>query len=143
MDPALAADIVVLFHLIYVAFTVGGEVVILIGGIFGLSFVRNFSFRIIHLAAVLFVAAEALLGVLCPLTELEYRLRRAAGQRVEEEITFIGQLIRAVIFYDFPAWFFTLLYAGFGLLVALSFVFIPPHRRSKSRQTRRARTESK
>ncbi len=143
MDPALAADIVVAFHLLYVSFTVGGEVVILVGGILGLSFVHNLTFRIIHLIAVLFVAAEALLGVLCPLTELEYRLRIAAGQQVEEEITFIGQLIRAIIFYDFPPWVFTLLYVGFGLLVAASFVFIPPHRRSKSRQTRRARTESK
>jgi hypothetical protein len=131
--PAVLADIVVAFHFLYVAFAVGGELVILAGAALKWSFVRNMVFRIIHLVAVVFVAVESMLGVLCPLTELEYRLRTAAGQQVEEDITFIGRLLRSIIFYDFPPWVFTLLYVGFGALVVASFLFIPPRRRHHGR----------
>ncbi len=136
MSPALLADIVVAFHLLYVAFAVGGEFIILVGGLLRWSSVRNLPFRIIHLIAVVFVAFESLAGVLCPLTEWEHRLRLAAGQHVEEDITFVGRLIRSIIFYDFPPVFFTFLYVGFGLLVVLTFVFIPPHRKKQRRRTR-------
>ena len=141
MNPALLADIVVAFHLLYVAFAVGGEVVILVGGLLRWSWVRNLPFRIIHLIAVVFVAFESMAGILCPLTEWEHRLRIAAGQHVEEDITFVGQLIRSIIFYDFPPVFFTFLYVGFGLLVVATFVFIPPRRilprRKKGRRRHR------
>jgi hypothetical protein len=79
----------------------------------------------------LLVAAESLLGVLCPLTILESRLRTAAGQRTEEEITFVGRIIRNIIFYDFPDWVFTLMYVGFGVLVLATFIFIPPRRKGR------------
>ena len=131
MNPALLADLVVSFHFLYVVFAVGGEATILLGALFKWNWIRNLTFRIIHLAAVLFVAAESLLCILCPLTKLEHSLRTAAGQRVEEDITFVGQLIRAVIFYDFPPWFFTLIYVGFGLLVLASLLLIPPRRRGR------------
>ncbi len=123
---ALLADIVLAVHLAYVLFAVGGEVLILGGAVFHRRWVRNRKFRFLHLAAVLFVAVEALAGAVCPLTEWEYRLRTTAGQRAEEDITFIGRLIRSIIFYDFPPLFFTLLYVGFGVLVLATLFLIPP-----------------
>jgi hypothetical protein len=120
------ADLVLAVHLAYVLFAVGGEALILGGAVLRKSWVRNRKFRFLHLAAVLFVAFEALAGLVCPLTEWEYRLRTAAGQRAEDDITFIGRLIRSIIFYDFPPLFFTLLYVGFGALVLLTLFFIPP-----------------
>jgi hypothetical protein len=136
LNPALLADIVVAFHLLYVGFAVGGELVILAGGLLGWGWVRNLTFRVIHLIAVVFVAFESLVGILCPLTVWEHRLRSAAGQHVEEDITFVGQLIRSIIFYDFPPVFFTFLYVGFGLLVVLTFLFIPPRRKKRRRPNR-------
>ncbi len=127
---ALAADGIVVLHLCYVAFTLGGEAAILAGWLFKWRWIRNRVFRLLHLAAVLLVAAEALLGIWCPLTVWEHRLRYLAGQHVEEEISFVGRLIRLVLFYDFPAWFFLALYVGFGLLVLLSFILIPPEKMS-------------
>ncbi len=131
LNPALLADIVVAFHLLYVSFALGGELIVLAGGILRWKWIRNLTFRVVHLIAVLFVAFESLAGVLCPLTEIEHRLRTAAGQRVEEDITFVGKLIRSIIFYDFPPAFFTALYVGFGLLVLGTFIFIPPRRRMR------------
>ncbi len=126
-----AADFIVLFHLCYVLFAVGGELFIILGGLFRWVWIRNLTFRIIHLLAVVAVAVEALIGVLCPLTEWEYRLRLRADQIIEEEIPFMARLVRRLIFYDFPAWVFTLLYILFALVVAASFFFIPPRRKSR------------
>ena len=126
---AFLADLIVAFHLAYVSFAVGGELLILIGGIAKWEWVKNLPFRIVHLIAVVFVALEALIGIICPLTKWEYNLRRMAGQSAEEDITFVGRLIRMIIFYDFPDWFFTLLYVGFGGLVVLTLLLVPPKRK--------------
>lgn len=131
IDPGILADIVVAIHFAYVLFALGGECLILIGGFLRWNWIRNTVFRILHLAAVLLVAAQFLLDKLCPLTSLENSLRAAAGQHVNEDITFIGRIIRSIIFYDFPPWVFGLIYIGFGALVAISFILIPPRRRGR------------
>lgn len=127
-----AADFIVLFHLFYVLFAVGGEFFILLGGLLHWAWIRDLTFRIVHLLAVVVVAVEALIGVLCPLTEWEHRLRFRAGQIVEEEIPLMARLVRRFIFYDFPAWVFTLAYILFALAVAVSFFLLPPRRKSRS-----------
>jgi len=129
--PGLTADIVVFVHLLYLLFTVVGEALILIGGILKWRWIRNLPFRILHLVAVVLVSVEAVIGMLCPLTELEYTLRRSAGQNVEEEISLVGRIIRSILFYDFPAWFFTGLYVGFGILVILTLFLFPPARKRR------------
>ena len=125
---ALLADIIVL-HFCYVAFTVGGEIVILLGGALKWPWVRALSFRIVHLAAVVLVAGEALAGASCPLTVWEYGLRLRAGQVVEGQVSFVARLVRSIIFYDLPAWVFLVAYVAFAALVALTFVIFVPTRR--------------
>ncbi len=127
----LLADGIVVFHFAYVLFTVGGEIVILLGGLLGWRWIRNLSFRITHLAAVVVVAIEALVNVFCPLTEWEYRLRLLAGQTVEEQIPFVARLVRKIIFYDFPVWMFTVTYVAFALLVGVTILLFPPKGRSR------------
>lgn len=129
MHYALIADLIVFVHMLYVFFAVGGELVILAGGIFRWRWVRNMVFRFIHLGAVLLVAFESLFGILCPLTVWENRLRRLAGQNVEKDITFVGRIVRSIIFYDFPDWVFTFMYVGFGVLVILTLFLVRPRRK--------------
>jgi len=131
---AFLADALVVFHLCYVCFCVGGELCILTGAAARWSWIRNSVFRIVHLCAVVFVGIEAGIGVLCPLTNWEYDLRLMAGQTVERDISFIGRLIRSVIFYDFPPWIFTAMYIGFAGIVILSFVLIRPVRKKRERK---------
>ena len=82
MSPASAAvlaDAILALHVGVVAFVVLGTVAILTGGPLGWRWVRNRSFRITHLALTAFIALQAWLGKLCPLTEWEQALRRRAG----------------------------------------------------------------
>ncbi len=128
---AFLADLVVVVHFCYVAFTVGGELVILLGGACRWGWVRNLPFRIAHLAAVVLVAAEALAGTSCPLTVWEYRLRVLAGRGAEEQISFIARLVRSVIFHDLPAWVFLAAYVGFALLVGGTLFLVRPRRKPR------------
>jgi hypothetical protein len=126
---AVLADVVVSVHLCYVAFTVCGELLILVGAAFRWGWIRNLKFRIVHLAACVMVAVEAVIGALCPLTSWEYRLRELAGQHFESQIPLTARIVRSIIFYDFPSWVFTAAYIGFGIIVALTFVFIRPRKK--------------
>lgn len=134
MTPfALLANIVLFMHFGYVTFTVGGEIAILIGGLFHWRWVRNFIFRLLHAASVVLVAVEAVVGMNCPLTVWEYRLRILAGEHVGSQIPFVAQLVRSIIFYDFPPWVFLVAYVAFALLVGATFLFVRPDVRRERR----------
>lgn len=66
----LGADLVVLVHLAFVAFVVLG----------GLLALRWRWIPWVHVPVALYGAAIELVGWICPLTPLENRLRRAAGE---------------------------------------------------------------
>lgn len=77
---AWLADAILVLHTGIVAFVVLGLVAILLGGWLDWVWVRNLWFRITHITLVGFIAAQAWLGELCPLTVWEQGLRRRAGQ---------------------------------------------------------------
>jgi hypothetical protein len=130
---SLLADLIVIFHFLYVIFAVGGQLVVMVGWFCKWLFIRQPTFRIFHLVAVGFVALEAAIGMICPLTEWEYNLRQLAGQSVDRDLSFITRLVRTIIFYDFPPWIFTCMHISFGLLVILTFVLVPPRFHKKVR----------
>jgi len=131
----MLADAVVVFHAAYVAFVVFGFAAILAGAALKARWIRNFWFRVIHLAAMALVLVEALIGVICPLTLLEDRLRIRAGDGPYPG-DFVGYWMHRLIFYDWPPWVFATLYAGFTIAVVAAFVASPPEfpwRRARSR----------
>ena len=90
------ADLILIAHGAVVLFIVAGLPAIWIGASCGWRWVRNFWFRVAHLAAIVFVAAEALLGIACPLTVWE-----AASAHESLVVIFIGVAITlpAIIVY--------------------------------------------
>ena len=122
MNAALA-DAILVVHAAFVLFVVGGLVATWIGLALGRPFARNPWFRNLHLAAIAFVVLESLLGMMCPLTVWEYQLR---GE--QSEAGFIQRWVHALLFWSWPAWVFTAIYAAFGLLVALTWWRFPPRR---------------
>lgn len=130
-EYSLLADLIVIFHFLYVIFALGGQVIVMVGWACKWHFIRQPGFRITHLIAVGFVALEDVIGMICPLTEWEYRLRRMAGQSIDSDLSFIARLVRMIIFYDFPPWAFTFMHISFGVLVILTFILVPPRFRKK------------
>ena len=124
------ADLIAIIHLGYVVFVILGFILILMGIALRWKWVRNLWFRIIHLLAIAAVALEAILGVNCPLTVLEFSLRYGVSP-ADRRVSFVGKLIDSVLYYDAPAWLFTIIYVGFALLVAITFVMAPPTRRGR------------
>ena len=105
----LLADFLLVLHFAIVAFIAGGLVLVWIGAWRGWRWIRNPVFRYLHIAAIVFVALEAVLGYVCPLTLWEDLLR--GGMRPE---SFVGRWVRRALYYDAPAWVFTALYVAWA-----------------------------
>jgi hypothetical protein len=118
------ADIVAAVHATYVAILVVGLAAILIGSAAKWRWVRNVWLRAAHLAMILLVCAEALVGITCPLTRLENTLRVRGGERCYAS-DFIGYWLDWLIFYNAPSWVFTAAYLMFGVLVLLTLWLAP------------------
>ena len=111
----IIADSVLAVHAALALFLTFGLVAILLGGPLGWRFVRNRAFRITHLAGMAVVAGEALLGLTCPLTDLESSLR-ASAQAPAYGQSFIAHWLGRFLFYDFDERVFLALYlAALGL----------------------------
>ncbi|HUF82794.1 MAG TPA: DUF2784 domain-containing protein [Burkholderiales bacterium] len=120
----LLADIVLFIHFAFVLFVTGGLALIWVGAAAGWKWVRHFWFRVAHLAAIAFVAAEGVLGIWCPLTVWEARLR---GD--DSEKSFMAEWVHRLLYYDLPEWMFTVAYVLFGALVAATWHFVRPEKR--------------
>lgn len=126
-----AADAVLVSHVSYVAFVLVGFVLTVIGILARWNWVRNAWFRGLHLAAILLVVAESLLGIICPLTIWESQLRERAGQTAYRG-DFIAQWLHDLLFLDAEPWVFTAGYTLFGLAVLATFLLAPPSWRKAS-----------
>ena len=82
-------------------------------------------FRYLHVAAIVFIAAEALIGMACPLTVWEDALR--GGVRPE---SFVGRWVQRVLFYEAPEWVFTAAYIAWAAATLVTLVLVPPRRRA-------------
>jgi polyferredoxin len=123
MRFAPAADALLVLHFLIAAFIVGGLPALWIGKWLGWSWVRNRWFRYAHLAAIAFVAAEALIGVACPLTLWEDALRGS----VQAE-SFVGRWARRRLYYEAPPWAFTAAYVAWAAATLLTLKLVPPRR---------------
>ena len=94
-------------------------------GALGWTWVRNPWFRYLHLGAIAFVAAEALLGVMCPLTVWADTLR---GNVPAE--SFVGRWVQQLLYYRAPEWVFTTAYVAWTLATLLTLWLVPPRRRA-------------
>lgn len=119
------ADAVLVLHVAVVLFVVGGLLLILVGNLRRWHWVNAAWFRGAHLAAIAFVVAEAWLGVACPLTSLEMSLRVKAHASTYSA-SFIEHWLQRLLYYQAPAWAFTLAYSLFGALVAACWWRFPP-----------------
>jgi hypothetical protein len=121
----LAADALLVLHVLVVVFIVAGLLLIYAGGFLGWPWVRNPWFRIVHLIAIGVVVAQAWAGELCPLTEWEQALRLRAGDAAYTG-SFIAHWLGELLYYEAPMWVFALCYTLFGALVLAAWYLVRP-----------------
>jgi hypothetical protein len=127
----LLADTILVLHFSVILLVIGGLIIIVAGNLRGWYWVNSWMFRLVHLAAIAFVVAQAWLGKVCPLTTLESWLRVRAGSPSYSR-SFIEHWIQRIIFYEAPVWVFTSAYTAFGLLVVIAWWYFPPGTRRTS-----------
>ncbi|WP_233009352.1 DUF2784 domain-containing protein [Rheinheimera faecalis] len=123
----LLADAILVVHVLFVCFVVLGLVAVYLGYFLNWLWVRNLSFRLLHLLAIGIVVLQSWLGVICPLTIWEMALRKEAGAGTYAG-SFIQHWLHQLLFYTAPEWVFILLYSAFGLLVLASWFLVRPKR---------------
>jgi len=126
----LAADALLLLHVLFVAFVVLGLLLIFIGKARAWSWVLNPWFRIAHLAAIGVVVAQSWFGAVCPLTVAEMALRSRAGAATYPG-SCVAHWLEALLYYHAPPWVFAVCYTAFAGLVVLSWFRIRPRRISR------------
>ncbi|GAB5451494.1 MAG: hypothetical protein Hals2KO_18220 [Halioglobus sp.] len=121
----ILADAVLVAHFLFVVFVVMGLAMIFVGYFRRWHWVRNLWFRLLHLAAIAVVVAQAWAGVICPLTTWEMALRARAGAETYAG-SFIQHWLQSILYYSAPEWVFVLCYTLFGTLVAASWFIVRP-----------------
>ena len=134
MEPGffylLAADLLLFGHVLFVAFVVFGLALIFIGKVFAWDWVRNRWFRFGHLAAICIVVLQSWVGVICPLTTWEMALRKQAGDVVYSG-SFISHWLESILYFQAPAWVFSVCYTVFAAGVVASWFWVRPRRFTK------------
>ena len=119
----MMADVVLVVHFLIAGFIVGGLLLVWVGAALGWLWVRNPWFRYLHLGAIAFVAGEALLGVMCPLTVLEDVLRGSVPAE-----SFTARWVRALLYYQAPEWVFAAAYGAWTIATLVTLRWVAPRR---------------
>ncbi len=124
---SVAADTMLFIHALFILFIVFGLVLIFAGKFFSWQWVRNPWLRLAHLLGITVVVVQSWLGIVCPLTTWEMKLRAKALGAVYDG-SFIAHWVSELVYYQAPPWIFVVAYTSFGGLVVLSWYLIPPRR---------------
>jgi hypothetical protein len=121
---ALLADVAIVIHFLYALTIIVGLVIVYVGKFLKWRFVKNATYKIIHLTMIMIVAFESIFHIECPLTYIEYKLLSFAKMH-HQNTPFIAGLINKILFWNFPNEFFDILYIALALVILMSFVFVP------------------
>jgi hypothetical protein len=124
------ADTILLIHASVVAFIVGGAFYIWIGVWRDWVGIRSPLFRYVHIGAMLFVAAETVMGLVCPLTLWEQELR---GE--QSDTGFVADWVGRMIYYNLPGWVFSIAYVAFAGALIVTLILVPPGKAGTRRIT--------
>jgi hypothetical protein len=127
---SIAISTVYIVHLLYALVIVIGFFLIIAGFFARWKWIRNYTFRLIHLLMIGIVAFESVFNIECPLTWLEYRLM-SLDRMKHSSMPFIAGMVNKVLYYNFPIWMFNAIYIAFGITVIVVWFAIPPVRHKK------------
>ena len=122
---SVMANTILLLHAAFVAFVVFTVPCIYIGKLLGWRWIRLYWLRVAHLVGISIVVAQAWAGVICPLTTLEMWLREQGGMTGYTG-SFVEHWLQTLLYWDFPAWVFIVVYSLFALLIVATWYAVPP-----------------
>jgi len=131
-----AADCILFIHFAFVIFIVFGILLIWIGYFAGWNVVRNAKFRVCHIFAMGFVLFESVISMICPLTLWENRLRIKGEGEWQYDATFMHEWIHTLLYYDFSAQTFTIIYTMVFFFILFAFWIIPPEFKKQKQKLR-------
>lgn len=123
---SLAADAILVMHVLFVAFLVVGLILVYVGFFLSWQWVRSPWFRIVHLLGISVVVLQSWFGTICPLTTWEMYLRTQAGTGVYDG-SFATHWLNQLLYYQAPSWVFVVCYTVFGGLVVCSWFLVRPN----------------
>ena len=95
------AEIVLIIHFIIFLFICLGFILIPIGYSLDWNWIKNRIIRLIHISLMGFVTIETIIGVICPLTSIEFLLRD--GSKVDSNLSLI---IHKIMYWNLPNHYF-------------------------------------
>lgn len=122
----MLADLILVVHLAIVLFNTLGLVLVWIGAAFGWRWVRIFAFRIAQLLLMGYIALQAIVGQICPLTLWEDALRGTTDER-----GFIARWASALLYWNAPPWVFAAGYVVWFGLMLLTWFMVRPARKTR------------
>ena len=131
----LAADAILVLHMLLAVFVVIGLLLIFVGKARRWSWVRNPWFRVIHILVIAMVTVQSWFGVICPLTTIEMALRSRAGDSIYKG-SFITKWLETLLYLHLPLWVFTVCYTVLGAVVIGSWLWVAPRPFTKRKRDR-------
>ena len=128
------ADLILFAHFALVVFVIAIPPLALLGRAAAWRWTHNRRLRLTHLGLTAFIALEAIIGVICPLTWVEYLLRREHG-RPEATENFLAYWVDRLLFYDLPPVYFTIAYIAYAAFTLAVYRWAPPQKKTAKNVT--------
>lgn len=122
------ADALAILHFSFVAPVVLAQVLIVAGGLLGWGWVRNYTFRVVHLIAIAFVVIQASVGHECFVNEFERELRGDQDDSLHnpEGASAVGWFCNRMVYQPRPVSAVLVQYAVFAAVVIASWYLVRP-----------------
>lgn len=128
MSMTYLANLVLILHFLYVLGVVSPIPLIPIGWARDWPWVRSRRIRALHVGMMGFVLFEILVGMACPLTDLENQFLAAAGRSGYQD-EFVSSWVTRIMYWQMPQWFFIALYVTIFTLIIYLWWRYPPVRK--------------
>ncbi len=120
------ADLILMLHFFIVIFITLQFFTVPVAYKLNWKWQKNRVLRIIHLIMIFFVTTEAVIGITCPLTIIENKLRNIYSYN-----TFLENWISKIMFWNLPSYTFMILYILCLFWTLLMWKIFPPNKSRK------------
>ena len=120
------ADLILMLHFFIVIFITLQFFTVPVAYKLNWKWQKNRALRIIHLIMIFFVTTEAVIGITCPLTIIENKLRN-----IDSYNTFLENWISKIMFWNLPSYSFMILYTLCLFWTLLMWKIFPPDKSRK------------